>query len=748
MRERVLQEEVSQEQWVTSVPHKSDIQFWRLLEKLPVGAYTCDPEGLITYFNNHAVQLWGRAPKLHDPVDRFCGSFMLFLPDGSRIAHDRCWMALALKMDQAYNGHEIVIERPDGTRITVLAHANPIHDESGQLLGAVNVLVDISDRQRAEEMQQNLAAIIESSDDAIIGKTLEGIITSWNRGAERLYGYTAAEVLGKPIAFLVPPDSPDEIPQILERLKRGERIDHYETRRLHKEGTQLDVSLTISPIRDASGRIIGASKIARDITARKQMAMEAARKQREDEVFAELAQTLNASLHLDTVLQRVVEVAKELSRSERALIFLREPGTETLVTRYPIGDPEMSVANLRITPGKGIGGLVVTTGRAQRTADYATDPRFSNDNLQGIQAGGRLAVIAVPIIIGAYVEGVFYVSNHCSQPFTDRDEKVLRRLAAYAATAIHNAQLYRQAQEALAERERAEAALQQAHAELEARVEARTAELAAALEALRREVAEREWAEEVARRAEHLALLGRLAAGISHEIRNPLGVIYLHADILDEELQQLPFEHQAPLMPALREIKTYLARLNNLVQDYLSLARVSAIQREPTALGALVNEVTQELEGELAARGIALQLDGFSQLAKIPLHTNTFRRALLNLAQNAMDAMPQGGRLTLRGQQTAAQVRLEVSDTGVGIPAEQLRQIFEPLHTTKPDGTGLGLYLVREIVTAHGGEITVQSDVGHGTTFLITLPHLEAEGERGGASGPSRPHTGRLTRNK
>ena len=213
------------------------------------------------------MQLWGRAPKLHDPVDRFCGSFKLFLPDGSPIAHDQCWMALALKTGKAYNGHEIMIERPDGQRLTVLAHANPIFDEAGRLLGAVNVLVDITERKRAEDMRQHLAAIIESSDDAIIGKTLEGIITSWNRGAERLYGYTAEEVLGKPISILMPPDLPDEIPQILERLKRGEALDHYETQRLRKDGTRLDVSLTISPIRDASGRIIGASKIARDITS-------------------------------------------------------------------------------------------------------------------------------------------------------------------------------------------------------------------------------------------------------------------------------------------------------------------------------------------------------------------------------------------------------------------------------------------------------------------------------------------------
>jgi PAS domain S-box-containing protein len=142
---------VDREQQAESAVQKGEIHFRRLLEKLPAGAYTCDTEGLITYFNQHAVQLWGRAPRLNDPVDRFCGSFKLFSPDGSPISHDRCWMALALKMDREYNGREIVIERPDGQRLSALAHANPIHDESGKLLGAVNVLVDINDRKRAEE---------------------------------------------------------------------------------------------------------------------------------------------------------------------------------------------------------------------------------------------------------------------------------------------------------------------------------------------------------------------------------------------------------------------------------------------------------------------------------------------------------------------------------------------------------------------------------------------------------------------
>jgi signal transduction histidine kinase len=128
----------------------SERVFRRLLDKLPAGAYTCDPDGLITWFNPQAERLWGRAPRLKDPADRFCGSFRLYTADGAPVAHDACWMALALRDRAEYNGHEIVIERPDGARITALAHANPIHDENGTLLGAVNVLVDITDRKQTE----------------------------------------------------------------------------------------------------------------------------------------------------------------------------------------------------------------------------------------------------------------------------------------------------------------------------------------------------------------------------------------------------------------------------------------------------------------------------------------------------------------------------------------------------------------------------------------------------------------------
>jgi PAS domain S-box-containing protein len=152
----------------------------------------------------------------------------------------------------------------------VEASGTNLLDEPG-VRGIVTYFRDVTEKRKAEETRSLLAAIVESSDDAIIGETLEeGVITSWNRAAERMYGYTAQEIIGQPISLLCPPHRVDEIPSILERLKRGEHIQHFETLRQHKDGRLLHVSLTISPIRDESGQIIGASKIARDITERKQ----------------------------------------------------------------------------------------------------------------------------------------------------------------------------------------------------------------------------------------------------------------------------------------------------------------------------------------------------------------------------------------------------------------------------------------------------------------------------------------------
>jgi signal transduction histidine kinase len=197
--------------------------------------------------------------------------------------------------------------------------------------------------------------------------------------------------------------------------------------------------------------------------------------------------------------------------------------------------------------------------------------------------------------------------------------------------------------------------------------------------------------------------------------------------LLDEELRQPSPDNPTAVAEALTDIKVQLARLEDLVQDYLSLVRVGTMQPTPQDLGAAVASWATEWQAPAAAGGVTLHLEGLVELGLVTFHAATLRRALLNLGQNALDAMPQGGRLTLVGQGTATQVQVSVQDTGSGIPAALLAQIFEPLYTTKPGGTGLGLYIVQEIVTAHGGQLTVQSVEGQGSTFTITLPRAAGE---------------------
>ena len=243
------------------------VQLEDLIGALPAAIYTTDAAGRITFYNQAAAELWGCRPEIGK--SEFCGSWKLYWPDGTPLPHGQCPMALALKEQRKVRGMEAVAERPDGTLVHFVPYPTPLYDASGILIGAVNMLIDISDRKRADLHALRLASIVESSDDAIVSKDLEGTITSWNRAAERLFGYTAEEVIGKPITILIPPDRIDEEPEIIDRVRRGERVDHFDTVRRRKDGSLIDISLTVSPLKDAYGRIVGASKIARDITERK-----------------------------------------------------------------------------------------------------------------------------------------------------------------------------------------------------------------------------------------------------------------------------------------------------------------------------------------------------------------------------------------------------------------------------------------------------------------------------------------------
>jgi PAS domain S-box-containing protein len=249
---------------------ESDPHFKQVLEALPVAIYTCDASGFITMYNKTAAELWGQEPEIGK--DRWCDSWRIYKPDGiTPMPFDECPMAITLRERRPVLGEEIIIERPDGIKYNIQPHSMPLFNSISILTGAVNILMNISENKITEQKLALLAAIVHSSGDAIISKTLDGIITSWNEAAEQMFGYTADEMIGQPITKLIPPERIDEEAKIIEQLKKGGRVDHFETKRVTKDKRILDISLSISPVKNKEGKIIGASKIARDITAQKEL---------------------------------------------------------------------------------------------------------------------------------------------------------------------------------------------------------------------------------------------------------------------------------------------------------------------------------------------------------------------------------------------------------------------------------------------------------------------------------------------
>jgi PAS domain S-box-containing protein len=243
-------------------------RYRQVLQALPTAIYTTDAEGKVTFFNRAAAELAGRTPELGS--DEWCITWRLYHADGTPMPHDQCPMAVALKERRPVADQEAIAERPDGSRVRFVPYPTPIFDRGGNLVGAVNMLLDVTERHEAERQSSMLANIVASSDDAIISKTLDGTITSWNQGAARIFGYTAEEMVGQHIKRLIPPELYPEEDDILARLARGEHIDHFETVRLAKNGRRIDLSVTISPMRDRRGKLIGASKVGRDVSERKQ----------------------------------------------------------------------------------------------------------------------------------------------------------------------------------------------------------------------------------------------------------------------------------------------------------------------------------------------------------------------------------------------------------------------------------------------------------------------------------------------
>jgi PAS domain S-box-containing protein len=307
--------------------------------------------------------------------------------------------------------------------------------------------------QRASISQAFLAAIVESSDDAIVSKDLNGIIATWNKGAERIFGYTAEEAVGQPMAMVIPERLHGEEMTILSRLRRGERIEHYETLRRRKDGTLLNISLTISPIRNAEGLIVGISKIARDITQRKQAESLLHQQTQRLEALNRVAQIIASDLELDRTVQRVADIATNLTGAKYGAFFYnvthRGRGAYLLFTLS--GAPREAFEKFGLPRATAVFEPTFKGTGVVRSADIRNDPRYGKNQPHRGMPDGHLPVVsylAVPVIsrTGEVIGGLFF-GHDDPGVFTQAAEDMAVAIAAHAAVAIDNARLYEMAQE-------------------------------------------------------------------------------------------------------------------------------------------------------------------------------------------------------------------------------------------------------------------------------------------------------------
>jgi PAS domain S-box-containing protein len=624
---------------------ESDKRMLQLTSLMPAAVYVCDEQGRITFFNRRAAEIWGREPKLNDSSEKYGGSLRILGLDGSQIPQGEGPMAIAVKTGKPVRNEEAIIERPDGSRIILKINIDPLFDSDGRLCGAINVFEDVTDLKRAEQAGQRLAAIVESSDDAIISKDLKGIITSWNQAATRLFGYTAEEVIGKPITLLIPPERHDEEPRILESVMRGKRIDHYETIRRRKDGSLLDVSLTVSPVKDVKGNIIGASKIGRDITRRKQ-----------------------------------VEVA------------LRE------------SEQRFSLATL--TGKLGVWDWDIVTNRISWSDSLYTIHGVRADEFDGTVEG--FTALIHPEDQGRVCEAI--------QRALDKDATYELEFRAVRpdGTVIWlftNATVLREGERPvrmagatmdITERKRMEEALRQSE------------------EKLRRQAQELEQQLIMSGR---LVSLGEVTASMAHEFNNPLGIIMgFVEDMLSSR------DPTDPDYRSLQIIDEESKRCRQIVKDLMEYARPRSTEFCSTSISDAIDKTLQLVENRLYKQKVTVEKKLEPDLPPIQADSQQLEQVLVNLYLNAIDAMPEGGKLIVEANiaqldGTAPMAVITVADTGFGIAETDLGKIFQPFFTAKKRrGMGLGLSICQRILKNHGGRIAVESQPGEGTTFKIHLP--------------------------
>ncbi|MEW6268931.1 MAG: PAS domain S-box protein [Thermodesulfobacteriota bacterium] len=559
----------------------------------------------------------------------------------------------------------------------------PTHDERGGVDGWIGIVRDVTERRRYEETQARFAAIVACSDDAIVGKTLDGIVTSWNDGAVRLFGYTAEEMIGQPIQRLMPSDRIDDMMHILGQIRAGRRVDHYETERIRKDGTRIHVSLTVSPIKDAAGTVIGASKIARDVTERHRAEMQLRETLALLAILNRTSALLSAELDLSKLVQAVTDAATEVTGARYGAFVFDVPGSGEALAPYALaGVPRDARASFPLPRAGALIDVTLREERVVRLDDVRLDPRYGGAASDDGTAPGELPVasyLAAPLVSRGGVLGGLFFGHPEPGAFTERDERFVVAFAAQAAAAIDNARLY----------------------EAERRSRARA---------------------EAASRAKDDFL-----SMVSHELRTPLQSMLGWVAVLRQG--RLPPERAARALDAIERSGRLQAKL---IEDLLDVSRIVQgrldMERRPVALHTVADAALEAIRPEAAVKDVAIEasLDGDVTVIGDPVR---LEQVVGNLLRNAVKFTPAGRSVHVSVQRSGDAARIVVRDEGEGIDADFLPHVFEPFRQAEDvrkrttSGLGLGLAIVKSLVEHHGGQVAAASPgLGRGATFTITLP--------------------------
>ncbi|MBN8783712.1 MAG: PAS domain S-box protein [Terrimonas ferruginea] len=523
-----------------------------------------------------------------------------------------------------------------------------------------------------EQRKAFLAAIIDSSEDAIISKDLNSTIISWNKSAERIFGYTADEAVGRPVYLIIPPDRHQEEGMIISRLARGERVEHFETIRQRKDGKLIHISLTVSPIRNEQGKVVGASKIARDISKQKQ----------DEELIRQYAHRLEqvnyvgkriaAQLDVPQILQEVTDATTRLCGAAFGAFFYNQVDDkgESYQLFSLSGAPREAFEKMGMPRNTALFRTTFHGERIVRSDDIRRDPLYGKNNPHSGMPEGHLPVVsylAVPVVrsTGEVIGGLFFGHPEPSK-FLYEHEQVISAIASQAAIALDNAKLYEEVRVLNAKKD-------------------------------------------------------DFIGFASHELKTPLTTISGYVQ-LAKQLPSVPPE-------ILDKIGRQLRRLEDMISDLLDVSKIQAGKLDLSFNMAVLQNLIRDCIDTMEMTTHRLDLLLPEEPLVVRADTVKLIRVLTNLLSNAVKFSPAGSLISIKAEPSGEHIKLSVRDEGPGIAAAHTDAIFNRFYRvpgeSKP-GSGLGLYIARQIIESHKGRIWAESHPGAGAMFVVELPFVKA----------------------